>query len=55
MMEKVSYLRVILSAPVKADIAHMHISGESLKNKTNEMLHAFATNRMTQQFPICDY
>ena len=32
----------------------MHIRGESL-NKTNEMLHAFGTNRMTQQFPIWEY
>ena len=55
MTQEVSYLRVILSAQVKADIAHMHISGESLYNKTNEMLHAFGTNRMTHQFPICEY
>ena len=33
----------------------MHISGESLYNKTNEMLHAFGGNRMTHQFPICEY
>ena len=38
-----------------ADIAQIHIHGESLENKTNEMLHAFGTNRMTQQFPICEY
>ena len=36
-----------------ADIAQMHIRGESLKTKTNEILHAFGTNRMTHQFPIC--
>ena len=30
MTQEVSYLRVILSAQVKAEIAHMHISGESL-------------------------
>ena len=55
MTQEVFYLRVILSAQVKADIAHMHIRGESLENKTNEMLHAFGTNRMTQQFPICAF
>ena len=33
----------------------MQIRGESLRNKTNEMLHAFGTIRMTQQFPICEY
>ena len=55
MTQEVSYLRVILSAQVKADIAHMHISGESLYNKTNEKLYAFGTNRMTHQFPICEY
>ena len=55
MTQKVSYLRVILSSQVKADNAHMHISCESLLIKTDEMLHAFGTNRMTQQFPICEY
>ena len=55
MTQQVSYLRVIISAQVKADNAHMHISGESLSNKTKEMLHAFGTNRMTQQFHNCEY
>ena len=55
MTQKVSYLRVILSSQVKADNAHMHISCESFLIKTDEMLHAFGTNRMTQQFPICEY
>ena len=54
MTQEVSYLREILSAQVKADNAHMHIRGESLKNKTNEMLRAFGTNRMMQQFPNCE-
>ena len=31
-----------------ADIAQMNIRAESFQNKTNEMLHAFGTNRMTQ-------
>ena len=30
MKQEVSYVRVILSAQVKADNAHMHIRGESL-------------------------
>ena len=30
MTQEVSYLRVILSAQVEADNAHMHILGESL-------------------------
>ena len=30
MTQEVSYVRVILSAQVKADKAHMYISGESL-------------------------
>ena len=30
MTQEVSYLRVILSAQVKAGNAHMHMSGESL-------------------------
>ena len=38
-----------------ADVAKMHIRAESLKNKINEILHAFGTNRMAQQFPICEY
>ena len=38
-----------------ADIAQMHIRAESFWNKTNEMLHAFGTNRMTQQFHNCEY
>ena len=55
MTQEVSYLRVILSSQVKADNAYMHISCESLLNKTDEMLRVFGTNRMTQQFPICEY
>ena len=55
MTQEDSYLRVIISAQVEADNAHVHIRGENLLNKTNEMLHAFGTNRMTQQFPICEY
>ena len=35
MTQEVSYVRVISSAQVKADNAHMHIRGESLENKTN--------------------
>ena len=55
MKQEVSYLRVIKSAQVEADNEHMQIRGEGLWNRTNEMLHAFGTNRMTQQFPICEY
>ena len=55
MTQEDSYLRVIISAQVEADNAHMQIRGESLRNETNEMLHAFGTIRMTQQFPICEY
>ena len=55
MTQEDSYLRVIKTAQVEADNAHMQIRGESLWNRTNEMLHAFGTNRMTQQFPICEY
>ena len=38
-----------------ADVAKTHIRAESLKNKINEIFQAFGTNRMTQQFPICEY
>ena len=55
MTQEFSYLRVSLSSQVKADNSHMHISCESLLNKTDERLHAFGTNHMTQQFPICEY
>ena len=42
MTQEDSYLRVIISAQVEADNAHMQIRGESLRNKTNETLHALA-------------
>ena len=51
MTQELSDLRVILSAQVKADIYHMHISGESLYNKTNEMLHALALIAGLTSFP----
>ena len=36
MLQQVSFLRVLKSAQVMADNAHMHIYGESLYNKIKE-------------------
>ena len=52
MTQEVSYLRVLISAQVTSDTANKHILSRAF---VDEMLHAFGTNRMTQQFPNCEY